>query len=86
MLTKRVQSAMLFDNGNLAVFDIHGQQISELQGQYSIEKHQRIMVEALDDCKVDGFEILPPGFMMTVHRFVRNLKAGGLSYEEMRGD
>jgi hypothetical protein len=76
---------MLFDNGNLAVFDIHGEQISELQGQYSIERHQRIMAEALDDCRFEGFHILPFGFQRSVTTFASYLRNNNLSWEEMRG-
>lgn len=47
-LIKRVANAYLFPNGMLAVCDAAGQQIGELQGAYSIEKHKQIALESLN--------------------------------------
>jgi hypothetical protein len=84
MLVKRVQSAYLFDNGNLAASDIRGDQIPELQGPYSIEKHQRIVAEALDTCEFKGFEQVPRHWQTHVYSFANYLRRNNLSWEEMR--
>lgn len=68
-LKKRVQNAYLFENGNLAAFDSAGKQIGELQGAYSIKKHKRILLEAMDDCEFQGFNILPKGFIRHAELF-----------------
>lgn len=62
-LVKRITTAYLFENGNLVVFDRGGQQVPELQGPYSIEKHKRIILESIDNCELKGFSILPSGFI-----------------------
>jgi hypothetical protein len=43
----------------LAVCDENGQQISELQGRYTRELHERIAMEALPSCIWHGFEDVP---------------------------
>ncbi len=83
MINKRVKNAYLFDNGNLAALDLSGQQIPELQGAYSIEKHKRIVLESLDDCKFNGFEILPKGFNKHVYDFVNYFRKQEMSWEEI---
>ena len=62
-LTKRVKSAFLFPNGMLVACGIDDQQIPELNGPYSINKHKRIILESCDDCEFKGFDILPDGFV-----------------------
>ena len=49
---------ILFPTGVLSVFDSNGEQIPELQGTYSIDKHKRILLEAMDECKYEGFNQL----------------------------
>lgn len=85
MTIKRVTSAFLFENGVLAVFDEAGQQIGELQGLYSIEKHQRIMAEATDNIELKGFEILPAGFKRVVDQMTTYLRQNDISWQELRG-
>lgn len=82
-LVKRIQNAYLFPNGNLAVFDINGEQISELQGQYSIETHKRIVLEALDNCNFEGFNALPAGFTKEVKDYVGYFRDKNISWEEI---
>lgn len=84
MNIKRVKSAFLFDNGNLAACDENGHQIPELQGSYSIEKHQRIVLEATDDCEFKGFNILPFGFRRTVEQYCNYFKERNISWEEIQ--
>lgn len=82
-LIKRVQSVFLFPDGNLAVFGVDDQQIGELQGQYSIERHQRILLEALDNCSIKGFGILPDGFNKTANDWANYFRKQNLSFEEI---
>lgn len=82
-LQKRVQNAYLFDNGNLAAFDLGGQQIPELQGPYSIGTHKRILLEARDDCKFQGFGILPRGFHKHASDWADYFRERNLSFEEI---
>ena len=82
-LIKRVKSVYLFENGNLAVFDRNGEQICELQGLYSLDKHKRIMLEASDDCEFNGFHILPSGFKQTVVLWLTYFADKHLSWEEI---
>lgn len=84
MLIKRVKNTSLFTNGNLAVFDIDGQQIPELQGQYSIEKHKRIMLEALNDCDFEGFHVLPSEFVKTAEDWSEYFRDKNMSYKEIK--
>jgi hypothetical protein len=83
-LQKRVKSAYLFPTGILAVCDIKGEQIPELQGTYSIEKHMRILLERFDDCEFQGFGILPPGFCQTAFAKADYFRGRNLSYEEIQ--
>jgi hypothetical protein len=82
-LVKRIKNTYLFPNGNLAVFGFDGQQIPELQGAYSIDKHKRILLEAREDCEFSGFDILPIGFIEHAKRFSDYFKERGLSWEEI---
>lgn len=83
-LKKRVKSAYLFDNGNLAVFDYVGQQIPELQGTYSIDRHKRILLEAMDDCDFKGFyQLLPPGFISHAKDYADYFRDKNLSWNEI---
>ena len=84
MINKRVKNAYLFDNGNLAAFDIAGEQIPELQGAYSIETHKRILLEAMDDCEFNGFYSLPPGFNIAAKQYADYFKKQNLSWEEIQ--
>lgn len=82
-LIKRVKNVYLFPNGNLAAFDLTGEQIPELQGTYSIEKHKRILLEADDWCKFEGFHILPIGFIQ--HAIdVNYFREKNMSWEEIK--
>ncbi len=83
-LNKRVTSAILLSTGNLAVFDLERQQIPELQGSYSIDTHQRILLEATDDCKFEGFHILPYGFTQHARDFADYFRGKNLSWEEIQ--
>ena len=82
-LIKRVQSAYLFPNGNLVAFDAAGEQISELQGAYSIDKHKRILLEAMDTCEFKGFGILPSGFQTSADNWARYFREQNMSVEEI---
>jgi len=84
MLIKRVKNAYLFPNGNLAACNIEGHQIPELQGQYSIEIHKRILLEALDDCEFKGFHLLPNGFVRTAEDWARFFRDKNKSYKEIK--
>lgn len=83
-LTKRVKDAFLFPNGNLAVCDAAGEQICELQGMYSIDKHKRILLERLDNCVLHGFEALPEGFYRTANEWAIYFRLKNLSWEEIQ--
>lgn len=83
MLIPRVKTAYLFPEGQLAVFDIAGHQIAELQGMYSIEKHKRILLEALPDCAFKGFHQLPQGFTQSVKGWADLFRKKNLSWEEI---
>lgn len=80
MNIKRVANVFLFPTGVLAVCDADGKQIPELQGTYSINKHKRIMLEALPNCEFKGFEILPHGFNQTVLNWYDHFKNQNLSW------
>lgn len=82
-LKKRVQTAFLFPNGVLAACDARGEQIPELQGAYSIDKHKRICLEALPDCKFNGFHILPDGFFSAVDSWLEYFADKNMSWEEI---
>lgn len=83
MINKRVKTAYLFDNGNLAVCDEKGEQIPELQGQYSIHTHKRILLEAMDSCEYNGFEILPIGFILAARDWANYFRSKNMSLEEI---
>ncbi len=83
-LHKRVKTVFLFDNGNLAVLDIKGQQIGELQSAYSIDTHARILLEATDDCEFKGFEVLPTGFVKHAKDYADYFRGKNMSWEEIK--
>lgn len=83
-LEKRVLDVYLFENGTLGVTDIDGQQIGELQGLYSIEKHKRILLERFDDCVFRGFEMLPVGFHKTANEWADYYRGRNLSWKEIQ--
>lgn len=83
MRIQRVKNAYLFENGNIAAFDLSGQQIPELQGAYSIHVHQRLLLEATDDCEFKGFEMVPLGWKKTVNSWFEYFKSKDLSWEEI---
>ena len=83
-LQKRVKSAWLFENGNLAACDIDGQQITELQGAYSIDKHKQILLEATDDCEFHGFHILPEGFIKHSRDYADYFREKNMSMEDIK--
>lgn len=83
-LVKRVKSAFLFPNGNLAACDSAGEHIPELQGPYSIDKHKRILLEATDDCEFNGFQILPGGFCQAARDWSDHFRKQNMSYEEIQ--
>lgn len=82
-LIKRVKDAYLFPNGNLVACDAAGNQISELQDPYSIDKHKRILLEAMDNCEFKGFGILPAGFQTSASLWARYFREQNLSFEEI---
>lgn len=82
-LKKRVKSAYLFPNGNLGAFNIEGQQIGELQGAYSIDKHKRILLEATDNCDFKGFNILPIGFITHAKDYADYFRQKNISWEDI---
>lgn len=82
-LIKRVADVFLFPTGMLAVCDVKGEQIGELQGPYSIEKHRRIRLEALESCNYHGFNILPEGFAETVNNWIAYWYDKNLSWDEI---
>jgi hypothetical protein len=82
-LIKRVHSAYLFPNGNLAACDTMGNQIPELQGAYSIDKHKRILLEASDACMFKGFSVLPPGFIKHAYEWAVFFRERNMSFEEI---
>ena len=83
---KRVKDVYLFPNGNFAVFDLGGSQISELQGPYSVTLHKRILIEAREDCEFKGLHILPPGFIENANTFAKHCNDKGMSWEEIFAD
>lgn len=83
-MEQRVVAAFLFPNGNLAVFDKNGNQIPELQTQYSIETHKRILLEAVDGCEFHGFDILPYGFITAAWDWADYFRKQNMSYEEIK--
>lgn len=84
MNTKRVADVFLFPTGMLAVCDANGEQIGELQGSYSIDLHKRIKLEALDECKFNGFDILPYGFNTAVCNWLQVFGNQNLSWDEIK--
>lgn len=82
-LKKRIQNAYLFENGNLVIFDSTGSQIGELQGAYSIDKHKRILLEAMDDCKFEGFYILPKGFIKHAED-INHFREKNMSWDDIK--
>jgi len=83
-LKKTITSAILFLNGGLAVFDIEGKQVGELQGNYSIDKHKRILLEASDNCEFKGFEILPSGFVTNAKIYADYWRKQNMSWEDIQ--
>jgi hypothetical protein len=83
-LKKRIANVYLFPNGNLAVFDLAGQQIPELQGLYSIDKHKRILLEAHEICKYEGFEMIPTGWKETAILWADHFIKQNMSFEEIK--
>ncbi len=83
-LEKRVLHAYLFPNGNLATFDFGGSQIPELQGQYSIETHKRILLEARDDCEFKGFGMLPPSFTVTAKEWADYWRNKNMGFDDIQ--
>lgn len=83
-IVKRVKKVYLFETGNLAVFDIHGKQIPELQGSYSIDTHKRILLEAADDMKFEGQHMLPGGFIKTSWEWAMYFREKDISWEEAK--
>lgn len=81
---KRVKKAFLFETGNLSVFDEADQQIPELQGTYSIEKHKRILLEAADNFKFEGQHLLPFGFIKTAWEWSAHFREKGIPWEEAK--
>lgn len=71
-MNKPIKAAFLFPNGMLAVFDIEGNQVGELQGLYSIEKHQEIIIRRTKDAKMEGFGKLPQGFLLTAYSYAEH--------------
>lgn len=82
-INKRIKAAFLFENGNLAVIDTAGNQVGELQGPYSIEKHQRILIEAVSGCEMNGFEILPKGFIAHANELADYCIKNDLNYDDL---
>lgn len=80
----KIKDVYLFDNGNLAVFDISGQQMPELQGQYSIDTHKRILLLSDSNTHFKGFNILPGGFMKTVNDWAGYFKSRNMTWEEIQ--
>jgi len=78
-----VADVFLFPTGTLAVCDIFGNQIPELQGHYSIEKHKRIRLEALSNCMWHGFDQLPLGFIQAVTNWHNYFRDKNLSWDEI---
>lgn len=83
-LIKRVAWVCLFQNGAIAATDMFGEQIPELQGMYSIERHRRILLEALPGCTLQGFEVLPPGFTQSANDWAQYFVGQNMSYEEIQ--
>lgn len=83
-LIKRVKAAYLFENGSLAAIDTKGKQVPELQGEYSIKKHKRILLEATDDCEFKGFEILPYGFYRSAKSFADYFRNQNMSWDKIQ--
>lgn len=83
-LKKRVANAYLFPNGNLAAFNFEGEQIGELQGAYAIDTHKRILLEAMDDCKFLGFNILSSGFIKHAKDYADYFREQNLSFEDIQ--
>lgn len=83
MEIKRAQKVFLLDNGMIVTFDVKGTQISELQGAYSIDLHKRILLEACQGCTLNGFEILPSGFLQHVNAWFNYWKFKNLSWNEI---
>lgn len=46
MVSFKVKATYLFPNQMIATFDLNGKQISDLQGKYSIELHEKIIARS----------------------------------------
>ena len=77
----QIKEAILMDNGNLLVSDYEGNQIAELQGQYSFETHKRILLASDEKTRISGFDIIPTSFKSEIKSFVDYWKSHGWSYE-----
>lgn len=83
-LIKRVKTAYLFpNNGMLVTIDVNGQQIGELQGAYSIDTHKRILLEAMDNCEFNGFDILPFRFTKHAREWAELWRERNMSMEDI---
>lgn len=80
---KKLKAVYLFPNGNIAVFDTSGQQVPELQGEYSLEKHRRILLQADNSTTFEGFEHLPAGFVESAKKWAEYFKKQNLTWEQI---
>ena len=84
MINKRIKSATLFPNGMIMVFGTDGEQIPELQGAYSLDLHKRILLEAIDNAVIRGFDILPYGFVKHAEDWLEQWNPEGKTWEEIQ--
>ncbi len=78
-----IKSVYLFPNGNVASFNIAGEQVPELQGSYSIDLHKKIKLRSVDNCSFSGFGILPHGFNENVNQFIKYWRDKNMTWEEI---
>ncbi len=83
-LQLRISHARLNANGSMIIFDLNGNQIPELQKDYSIENHKRVLLEADDNCLFSGFDILPPSFHKEAKAWSSYYRQRYMSWEEIK--
>ena len=67
-MNQQPHNVILFQNGNVAVFDAHGEQISALQGHYS-EAAQKLKSADLSQCRFELGEWLKGSFNVSQAEF-----------------
>ena len=83
-IKRKLSAVFLFPNGFIAVCGKDGQQVNDLQGEYSVELHKRIMLEADFDTEIKGFHVLPKAFSEIANEFSDYWKPKKMTWDQIK--